>query len=123
VPTKHRKIPPARINQPMPAWGHNGCYREHRAAKRARTGYDEHFGWAFCGRARARPARAVTEGDMRAWEKAARGGHCTPGGAKVEPTMRSLATMSAVAAICRDRQRPVLHGLKYATCARAPRGD
>jgi hypothetical protein len=60
---------------------------------------------------------------MRAWEKAARGGHCTPGGAKVEPTIRSLAITSAVAAICRDRQRPVLQGLKYATqCPCTSRG-
>ena len=46
MPTKRRKLPPARINQPTPAWAQR-LVNEGVLPQEGEPGFDQYFGWAF----------------------------------------------------------------------------
>jgi hypothetical protein len=67
--TKRKKLPPRRVNQPMPAWAAR-LINDGVAPREGDDGSDEWFGWMFCGDAvPGLPAADSPEG-QRLWSDA-----------------------------------------------------
>jgi hypothetical protein len=66
--TKRRKIPPTRINRPIPAWAWR-LLSEEVEPQAGSDGYDQWFGWAFCGESVPGLPDRLTEDDLLAWEQ------------------------------------------------------
>ena len=62
MPTKRRKIPPRQIGRELPAWAWDWLRAGQEPAEHDR-GYDEFFGWRFCGEEIAGLGRLLTDED------------------------------------------------------------
>jgi hypothetical protein len=68
VPTKRRKIPPQRINEPTPLWGQR-MLAGHGPPAEHEDGFDGYFDWLFLGRAIAGLPDAESEEGYRLWQR------------------------------------------------------
>jgi hypothetical protein len=64
MPTMRRKIRPRPIDQELPAWAYRWLLTGEEPDERTDpAGYDQHFGFAFCGEKVAGLGRMLTEDD------------------------------------------------------------